>query len=205
MASDPSSSPHRNMESGIPNSPRVSEALSPQPTFGPDNLVDEIQSSPPHVNPAPYRSKLRPRVNTFPKQDVTLIEIKQCAKLAKKRLERNSKPAPPSVPGIAPVSSESLAWDNAGQRLTSPMTPSRLWSTSTQFSVTVSTPPSNSSFYIQPGMMNSSDAKAGDNVSRATADSESTGASTATGDTMRPHSLPLLPSGQPPSNESATH
>jgi hypothetical protein len=108
MASDPNSPPYHDTVSGSENSPRVSEDLPAQPTIGPEVAVNEIELSPPYATPAPYRSKLRPRVNTFPNRDITLIEVKKRANQAKKRLEENLKKASPSVTGVAPISSESL-------------------------------------------------------------------------------------------------
>jgi hypothetical protein len=203
MTSDSNSPPYHDTASGLENSPRVSEDLPAQPTIGPEVAADEIDLSPPYTTPAPFRSKLRPRINTFPNRDVTLMEVKQRA--SQVRLERNLKKASPPVNGVAPVSSESLTCDVAGQRLTSPTSQSRLWSTSTQFSVTVSTSPSSSSFYIQPGTMEGSNANTGDFAPRATANTPSTGNSTATGNTVR-FSHPAPPphqSSQPPSNGGA--
>jgi hypothetical protein len=151
MASDLNSPPFHDTVSEIQNSPHVSEDLPAQPTLGPKATTDEINLWPPYSTPAPYRSKLWPRVNTFPNRDVTIIEVKKRANQVKKRLERNLKRASPSVSGIVQISSESLTWDDAGQGLTSPTSQSRLWSTSTQYSLAVSTPPSSSFLYIRGG------------------------------------------------------
>jgi hypothetical protein len=138
-------------------------------------VVDEVELSPTYETPVPYRAKLRPRVRTICSQDVTVVEARARAVIAKRKFALASKsstlprkkaehspaaePSPlrsafvPSaaatplgtsarglqtdspVTGVTPLSNESLLWDNSGESLLSPTNPSRLWSSSTQFSV----------------------------------------------------------------------
>jgi Pao retrotransposon peptidase len=187
MESDLNDSLFYDTQPEVASSPRLEEDLPPIPQPVPDPPVDEVERSPPHSAPAPYRSKLRPRRNTVPASlDVTVIEVKRRAQLAKKRLQENKKRSTPPVAGIVPISTESLEWDDEAHQLNSATDQSRLWSTSTQFSVTVSTPPYLVSTPSLIDVMDDDPATIADNASQATAESQSTSASTATGETMRP-------------------
>jgi hypothetical protein len=92
--------------------------------------------------PAPYKSKLHPKLNTTGHRDVTVLEIKARAAKAKKRIGLNTKRLQIAVTGPSPANVELLVWDQAGQQLTSAAESSRLWSTSTHFSIKVNNSPS---------------------------------------------------------------
>jgi hypothetical protein len=83
---------------------------------------------------------------------VTVVEARARAATVKKNIaKRNKKQQPVTteepasltfregvlVEGVVPISNESLVWDNSRENLVGETDPSRLWSTSTQFSVEV--------------------------------------------------------------------
>jgi hypothetical protein len=198
------------------SSPSVRETLSPLPHAASSPPADEFENSPPHPTPAPYRSKLRPRCNTIASShDKTVVEASQRALLAKKKLKRLEKqPAQssPTVPGIDALSNESLVWDSSGLELTANTEMLKLWSTSTQFSVSIASPSSNISEMEHPVGQMSEPGPEGDppsgappTDSQSTSGSISTTTTTATGETIRP----LLPAPPPlkqlSSEQSSTH
>jgi hypothetical protein len=216
MDSDLCTFPYNGSPLAAQPSPSVREALSPLPHATPDPPADEFENPPLHPTPAPYRSKLRPRRNTIASsRDKTVIEASQRAQLAKKkikRLEKQPAQSSPTVPGIDALSSESLVWDNSGLELTANTETRKLWSTSTQFSVSITSPSSNISQMEHPGGQMSEPGPGGDppsgaphTDSQSTTGSISTTATTATGETIRPLFSAPPPLQQLSSERSETH
>jgi hypothetical protein len=113
------------------------------------------------------------------------------------------------VPGIDALSNESLGWDNSGLELTANTETRKLWSTLTQFSVSIASPSSNISQMDHPADQISEPGPGGDPPSGAPpTDLQSTSGSistTATGDTIRPLFPAPPPLQQLSSEQSSTH
>ena len=92
---------------------------------------------------APTPRILRPRGNTVggtSSSELAVLAAKN--RISVKKRGPKKKPAASGPPNSLPSSTESLSWDNSAQRFLQPDSGSRLWSTSTQFSVPAASPDS---------------------------------------------------------------
>jgi hypothetical protein len=76
MESDDESTPFYDTNSVSESNSVSNEPLIPNPFTASEPALDEIELSPTYHTPTPYRSKLRPRLNTTGYRDVTVLEIK---------------------------------------------------------------------------------------------------------------------------------
>ena len=89
-------------------------------------------------------TKLRPRINTVGPSSSELALIAARNRAAGKKVDFTKKSGPATPSADPPASTESLEWDNSGQRLQGVTSSSRLWSSSTQFSVSLAASPNTS-------------------------------------------------------------